>query len=432
MLTAEENELLTRVGPGTPMGELFRRFWLPIFLAQELPEADGPPIRTRILGEDLVAFRDTNGTVGIVGAFCPHRRAPLFFGRNEECGLRCVYHGWKFDASGACVDMPSEPAESNFKDKVSVKAYPTTELGGVVWVYMGPPDLRPSSPPRLGWTEPGLARRSAVKWFQECNWLQGVEGDIDTAHISYLHGRRPQPGDAPQAGGPPSRDGQPKLTALDTDYGMVYGGRRRTESGDFYWRVTQWMLPMYSSIPQGPGAQTGWIPVDDHHCIRYNFGWNPDPNAAVASPVQSFDPKIVQVPGEWGTFTFPDGGVIDTYLPAENKRNLYNRDLALMRGGHYTGIISIPNQDRAMTEGMSYVCDRSQEHLGTTDIAVIAARRRLLALVRDLQNGQEPYAASHPEIFKPRALGIVSNESDLQSLLTNHINEVQMAGLAWR
>src|ERR671938_180078 len=122
MLTVEENEYLTRTGPGTPMGELFRRFWIPAFLASELPEKDGPPLRTRILGEDLVAYRDSNGKVGMVEAFCPHRRAPLFFGRNEECGLRCVYHGWKFDATGACVDMPSEPPESDFKSKVRIGA----------------------------------------------------------------------------------------------------------------------------------------------------------------------------------------------------------------------------------------------------------------------------------------------------------------------
>jgi phenylpropionate dioxygenase-like ring-hydroxylating dioxygenase large terminal subunit len=146
MLKPEENERLCRVGPGTPMGALLRRYWLPAVLSEELPEADGAPVRVRMLGEDLIAFRDSNGEVGLVSAFCPHRRAPMFFGRNEECGLRCVYHGWKFDRNGTCVDMPSEPPDSLFKTKVTIDAYPTWEGAGMVWAYLGPPEHRPPVP----------------------------------------------------------------------------------------------------------------------------------------------------------------------------------------------------------------------------------------------------------------------------------------------
>src|ERR671928_1459507 len=185
MLTAKENERLTRVGRGTPMGTFLRRFWLPALLSDELPEADGDPIRTRTLGEDLVAFRDSNGSVGIVDAFCPHRRAPLFFGRNEEVGLRCVYHGWKFDTSGACVDMPSEPAESDFKDKVRVRAYPAREFGDTVWVYMGPGT--PPELPQMEWATVPSSHRRVAMWIVECNWLQVLEGNVDTAHVSFLH-----------------------------------------------------------------------------------------------------------------------------------------------------------------------------------------------------------------------------------------------------
>ncbi|MDE2901105.1 MAG: Rieske 2Fe-2S domain-containing protein, partial [Chloroflexota bacterium] len=138
MLSQHDNELITKTGPGTPMGEYLRRYWVPALLSRELPEPDCPPVRLKIMCEELVAFRDTNGDVGIVDNYCPHRRASLFFGRNEECGIRCVYHGWKFDINGDCVDMPSEPAESNFKDKVKIKAYPAEDWGGFIWVYMGP------------------------------------------------------------------------------------------------------------------------------------------------------------------------------------------------------------------------------------------------------------------------------------------------------
>jgi len=240
MLSFSDNEILTRTGPETPMGALFRRFWHPVLLAEELPEPDGPPVRLRVLGEDLVAFRDTNGTVGILDAFCPHRRAGLFFGRNEQCGLRCVYHGWKFDVHGNCVDMPSEPPNSNFKDKVKTKAYPAIEYGGCIWIYMGPPDKQ-SALPHLEWTRVPATHLVLSHWIQECNYMQAVEGEIDSAHVSWLH--------APlQVESSPFRgrfnnailtDGAPQLTVKPTDYGFCYGARRDVDNGEYYWRVTQ-------------------------------------------------------------------------------------------------------------------------------------------------------------------------------------------------
>src|SRR3569833_735334 len=175
MLSQADNELLTRVGPGTPLGELFRRFWLPVLLPSELPQPDSDPIRVRILGEDLVAFRDSNSKVGFIQNNCPHRGASLFFGRNEEAGLRCVYHDWKFDVTGTCVDMPNEPAESDFKDKVTVTAYPCEEAGGVVWVYMGPPEKKPMLP-CLEWMFVPPEQRVVSRYIQENNWVQGLEG----------------------------------------------------------------------------------------------------------------------------------------------------------------------------------------------------------------------------------------------------------------
>src|ERR671937_275405 len=186
MLKQEENELITRVGPGTPMGNLMREYWVPAMLSSELPAPDCDPVRVMLLGEQLIAFRDTSGKVGLIQNNCPHRGASLFFGRNEENGLRCVYHGWKFDAQGNCVDMPNEPAESDFKTKVRARAYATQERGGIVWTYMGPkrappplPDLEANMLPDGAWQVGAIQR--------ECNWLQALEGDIDTSHLGFLH-----------------------------------------------------------------------------------------------------------------------------------------------------------------------------------------------------------------------------------------------------
>ncbi len=376
-----------------------------------------------------MAYRDTNGKVGMVDAFCPHRRAPMFFGRNEECGLRCVYHGWKFDETGACVDMPSEPAESNFKDKVHIKAYPTYEVGGLVWVYMGPSDKMPSRPPMIEWTEVPPARRRILKWFHESNYLQGIEGDIDTAHIGFLH-RDDRP-DAPRfprgANGldPASEealqrrqaDRHPKLTVIETDYGMAYSGRRTTPAGNYYWRVTQWMLPSFSLIPAvGQRGATAWVPVDDHHCVRYSIGLNPDADLNMTG-AGGIAPGISQ------QFKLPDGTVIDTMIPHGTKENTYGLNRAMQKAGHYSGIDGIPMQDKAMIEGMGYICDRTEEHLGTSDLAVIATRRRLIRLAKELQEGHEPYAATHPEIYRVRPLDLLSSEPDMERLMEQHAQE---------
>ncbi|MFI5265832.1 MAG: Rieske 2Fe-2S domain-containing protein [Chloroflexota bacterium] len=423
MLTAEENDLLTRVGPGTPMGALFRRFWMPAFLADELPEPDGAPIRIRLLGEDLVAFRDSNGRIGAIDAYCAHRRAPLFFGRNEACGLRCAYHGWKYDVEGICVDMPSESPESNFRDKLRLKAYPCREYGGVVWVYMGPADKVPELP-RLEWAELAASRRTISYWINQANWLQGMEGDIDTSHVSYLHSRL-KPDTGMGVVRPEGRvDGAPRLSVQDTDAGFAYGGRRTLPEGRYYWRVTQWLLPAFSLIPaySQPKSCTGWMPVDDHHTLRFSFLFNAE--GPMAAPVAGR-----ATPREWGPFELPDGGVIDTWIPEQRKRNLYGLDRQRQRTDNYSGIEGISTQDRAMTEGMGYVCDRTQEHLGTSDVAIIAARRRLLRMVRDLQQGIEPYVASHGDLYRVRALDVISDESELPALLESNAEQLQAPAL---
>ena len=231
MLTAAENERVTRVGPGTPMGNVMRRYWQPAALSSELPENDGAPLRVRLLGEDLIAFRDSAGKVGLVDAFCPHRRAPMFFGRNEECGLRCVYHGWKFDRSGACVDMPSEPPDSLFKTKVTIAAYPAWEGGGIVWTYMGPPGTAPA-PPDYEWMRAPATHAMVSKTFEHCNWLQAMEGGLDTAHSTFLHNNRLGDNTVLR-----TRDGAPRIEVEKNEYGYRYASLRNLGADGAYVRI---------------------------------------------------------------------------------------------------------------------------------------------------------------------------------------------------
>jgi phthalate 4,5-dioxygenase len=425
MLSARDNELLTRVGPGTPMGDLLRRFWLPALLSRELPEPDGDPIRTRTLGEDLVAFRDSTGQVGIMDAFCPHRRAPLFFGRNEDCALRCVYHGWKFDTHGECVDMPNEPPESTFKDRIRIKSYPTAEVGGVVWIYMGPPEHQPAGPPQLPFTFVPEQERRQVKFLVEANWLQCLEGELDTVHVSFLHNVFADDGtglmNLVREDGY-TNDRHPRLFVVDTPYGFCYGGRRAQAAGDYYWRVTQFLLPIFALIPSASGYASGatiWMPIDDNHCWRLLLSGSRVPGSLPSSNGSRLPPRPV-LPTESGTFRFPDGMEIDTLLPTYRRKNLYGMDRQVQRKVSFTGMPFIPTQDQAMTEGMGPICDRTQEHLGTTDVAIIHMRRLMMRLVTDLQRGIEPPAATHPELYRVRPLDVVSENAELPAVLDEY------------
>src|ERR1700678_720665 len=287
MLTPADNQRLTRVGPGTPMGTLLRRYWLPALLSEEVAEPDGGPVRVRLLGEDLIAFRDTDGAVGLVSAFCPHRRAPMFFGRNEECGLRCVYHGWKFDRTGACVDMPSEPPDSLFKTKVTIEAYPTWEGGGMMWTYMGPRDLQPP-PPDHELVRAPANHRYVSKMFEDCNYLQALEGGIDPTHATILHNVK--------IGDRSFLNKYDELVAsLDietTDYGFTYAGIR--SHTDFDWiRVYHWIMPSYhmrgsvAGLFNKPGQIPTinghiWVPIDDYKSLVFTSTPSADPSQPIS------------------------------------------------------------------------------------------------------------------------------------------------------
>jgi phthalate 4,5-dioxygenase len=403
MLSREDNELLTRIGPGTPMGELMRRYWLPALLSSEIPTPDCPPIRVRLLGEDLLAFRDTRGAVGLLEAACPHRGASLFFGRNEDCGLRCVYHGWKFDVSGQCVEMPNEPAESDFKHKVRAVAYPCQERNGVVWTYLGPAELQPGFP-ELEWATVPPEQSYGSKRLQECNWAQAMEGGIDSSHISFLH--RDKDRDDPtltRKGSAATKyitgDGAPQFEIVPTEYGMLIGARRKAEEDSHYWRITQWIFPWYTMIPAAGDIPIGghaWVPIDDEHTWTWSFNWHP------SRPFSDEELSTMQAGMGIHCELIPG-----TFRPVRNKSNDYGIDRDWQASGRsFTGIKGLSEQDAGIQESMGPIFDRSRERLGSTDAAIIQARRRLLTAASDLQKGIDPPALD-PAGYRVRSAGLL-------------------------
>jgi phthalate 4,5-dioxygenase len=401
MLRAADNEILTRVGPGTLMGDLLRRYWTPACLSAEVAGAGGAPVRVRLLGEDLVAFRDTGGRVGLVQENCPHRGASLFFGRNEGDALRCVYHGWAFDAGGRCVDMPSEPAP--FCEKVRMRAYPAHESGGIVWAYLGP---REAMTPFRDFGTDGLdaADFIASKQHATCNWVQAMEGNLDTAHISHLH-QFDQVDDIPDDGsdkpGYPSNamswkfwrhDRAPRLEVDDTWYGYRYAGIRTTPGGHAHVRVTAYAIPystMVASIPFSSG-QGLFIPIDDENCWRYFLAPKArlNPRGLGGANLFSLAPFTTPVSGGQGS------GIVPRHYTAGNNYQI-DRVAQMAPGtGIFSGVADFVSQDLMVTESMGPVYDRAQEQLGSTDKAISRMRHILLTAAKDLAEGKEPPAVA--------------------------------------
>ena len=409
MLSQHDNETLTKVGPGTPMGDLMREYWIPAMLSTELPGPDCDPVRIRLLCEDLIAFRDTNGEVGLVDNFCPHRRASLFFGRNEECGLRCVYHGWKFDVNGDCVDMPSEPEESNFKGKVKLKAYKLTERNGMLWAYMGPRQELPPLPD----IEPNMMEENIVSaGLRNCNFMQALEGDIDTVHLSYLHLGKlsvedTTPGSFDYYN---QRDKRPYYKVLETDYGTMYGAYRPAEENSYYWRIAQFMMPFYTIPPEGRlGEKIGvrcWVPVDDNHTMFTSMSIR-NTNSTMSRKTADGKP-VAGLGGPGSVNMVPNGtGWLERWRYEPNKENDYFIDREVQREKSFTGIVGIHIQDQAITESMGYTSDRQNERLGTSDGMVIKTRQRLIKAARALQEGVPAPALDHPELYQVRSGGVI-------------------------
>jgi len=398
MLRPDENHRLTRVEPGTPAGDMLRRYWQPILLSQELPEADGAPLRVRVLGEDLIAFRDTNGDVGVVDAFCPHRRAPLFFGRNEECGLRCVYHGWKFDRHGDCVDMPSEPAGTPLQARVKLTAYPAIEKGGLVWTYMGPKATVPP-PPDYEWLRAPPTHCYVSKTYEDCNFLQALEGGLDTAHSSFAHNN-----DIGNRSMPRSRDTAPRLDVETTDYGYRYISTRRQDGREDYVRVYQYIMPaqqMRGSLIKIEGGKSNkprfdghiWVPIDDTSTYVYNMIYGYDENV----PLE----RDFVLDQESRAGRGPEHHIPGTFRLKQNASNDYLIDRQVQKTQTFTGIEGVNTQDYALQEGMGPIVDRSKEFLGTSDKAIVAMRRLLMQAIDTVAEGGTPPGvdpASHGRI----------------------------------
>ncbi|MDQ3529074.1 MAG: Rieske 2Fe-2S domain-containing protein [Actinomycetota bacterium] len=417
MLAKELNEVITRTGPDTKMGGVFRRYWLPALLSEEVPEADCPPVRVRMLGEDLVAYRDSTGQVGLVGAFCPHRRAPMFFARNEEAGLRCVYHGWKFDVGGNCVDLPSEPPGSVFKQKVNIAAYPTWEGGGLVWAYLGPRAEIPPTPD-YEWLRAPATHQRVSKTLENANYMQALEGGIDTAHSSFVHNN-----DMDNARRLKSIDVHPTLEVERTDYGFRYAGIRNVAHDRQYVRAYQFFAPNMQmrarvidengdprSIPTLRGHI--WVPIDDEWTMVYNWVCSTDPNAPMSDEAWARHEKSAG--------RGPDDFIPGTYRLKSNLSNDYYVDRELQRTKTYTGIKGLNTQDFAVQEGMGPIVDRSLEHLGTSDRAIIVARRMLLEAVDRVAEGLQPPGVDPDSYRDVRAAeALIKNDERWQDAMSD-------------
>jgi phthalate 4,5-dioxygenase oxygenase subunit len=389
MLTAEENTLLTRVTGNAPMGQMMRRYWVPACLSEEVAEPGGAPVRTQIYGDRLVVFRDSEGKLGVVDERCPHRLASLALGRNEEGGLRCIYHGWKFNTAGACMDMPTEPGEHGFRDRMKLKSYPVHEAGGMVWTYLGPAEAQPKFP-EYDWMKLPRNQYATVKVGERVNYAQAIEGAIDSSHSWFLHQgiiwdwkKRAEI----------SMDTSPKMYAEDTGYGFRYAAVRvptKNPDTEKYVRVTIFLVPFTAFIPR-PLEKTQnahiqvFVPVDDERTIFYGVFFSQD-----GSPVDEAETRRKHhlVPGvdldrNWYKFA--------------NEENWFNQDREAMKNGSWTGINGFSNQDMACQESMGPIVDRTAEHLGTSDIAIIRMRKRMLEAVGLFQEGK-PLIGLDPEL----------------------------------
>ncbi|MFL5046826.1 MAG: Rieske 2Fe-2S domain-containing protein [Xanthobacteraceae bacterium] len=379
MLRAQQNELVSQAGPGTPVGQLFRSYWIPALLSEELPENECPPVRVKLLSERLLAFRDTQGRYGLIDEFCAHRGVSLWFGRNEDSGLRCPYHGWKYDVTGQCIEVPSEPVESGFCNKIKLKSYPLIERGGVLWTYMGPAEKQPPLPEWEFATVPPEQSFMSKRW-QECNWLQALEGGIDSSHVSFLH-RSDLEADPLFKGAKGNKynlsDSQPFFEVVESPGGLYIGARRNAENGNYYWRITQWVMPSFTMIPpRGDHPVHGhfWVPIDDENCWAWNFDYRPNRALTAAELNAMHEGQGIHakcIPG--------------TFRPLANKDNDYLMDHAAQKAGKtFSGIEGFAMQDASLQESMGPIVDRTKENLVSTDNGIIMARHRLMRAAKAL------------------------------------------------
>lgn len=410
MLSHADNEKLVRVGPDTPMGKLFRLYWIPFYLSKDL-KPDGQPKRVKLLCEDLVTFRATDGKVGLIANACAHRGAPMMYARNEDCGLRCIYHGWKYDVTGAVVDMPAEPARSRYKEKVRIKAYPCVERNGVIWTYMGA-EKEPPPLPKMEWNLVPEENVNLSLRIQECNWLQALEGEIDSAHAPILHGRIDNQGSINQWVA--KKDLRPTFECIRQNFGTSIAARRRFDETTLYWRVNQFVMPFYSLVPPQSKfpdlSGHAWVPMDDENTICLMFSYH---------PTQSLLPKTRQIfeeghdgreTGHASKHAFlqksPSTPYADFWTRFSPESN-FAFDYASQQTTWFSGLPGLWVQDAACQTGISPVYDRTQEHLCSSDTGIIMTRRYLLeAQTAYAERGIEPVGVKDPDVFMVRAVSL--------------------------
>jgi phthalate 4,5-dioxygenase oxygenase subunit len=402
VLKPELNELVTQTGPGTPMGDMFRCYWIPALLAEELPSNDCPPVRVKLLSERLLAFRDSEGNYGLIDEFCAHRGVSLWFGRNEQGGIRCPYHGWKYDVNGQCTEVPSEPKESGFCDRIKLKSYPLIKIGDVLWTYMGPADKQPPHPEWEFSLVPS-EQTFTSKRLQECNWLQAMEGGIDSSHVSWLHSGNLN-SDPLFKGAKGNQynlsDAKPFFEVSDSEGGLFIGARRNAEAGHYYWRVTPWVMPSFTMVPpRGDHPVHGhfWIPIDDENCWAWSYDYHP-------TRALTKEERDAMIAGKGIHVAYVPG----TYRPLANKDNDYLMDREAQRKGiTYSGVEGIAMQDASLQESMGPIIDRSKENLVSTDNGIIMARHRLIKAAKALRDKGVTPPGVDPKHHRVRSAAMV-------------------------
>ncbi|MBX9824609.1 MAG: aromatic ring-hydroxylating dioxygenase subunit alpha [Xanthobacteraceae bacterium] len=408
-------ETLVRTGPGTLMGNLIRRYWVPALLSSEIAEPDGPPVRVKILSERLLAFRDTNGRVGLVSEFCRHRGASLFLGRNEECGIRCSYHGWKYDISGRCVDLPSTPEAAS---KVSITAYPCVERAGIVWAYMGPKDKQPA-PPEIEWCLLPESHRFVSKRLQECNYLQAFEGGIDSSHVAWVHRyemdvdpmhKRSKANDIIK------RSSNVVFQIEEVPSGLLIFARREADPASYYWRITQYLFPWFTLIPPFGDHPLGghmWIPIDDENCWAWSINFLP------SQPLEDDERKEMEA-GKGIHVEYIPG----TFRPKANRDNDWLIDrTAQKEKKSYSGVAGFSIQDASLQESMGPIQNHAEEYLMPTDRAIVLARRLLHRSAVDLEKGIEPPAVDAPSQRVRSAAVILDKSVDVKEWARLNLND---------
>ena len=401
MLKKELNDLVTQTGPGTAMGNLFRRYWHPALLSEQLPGPDCEPVRLELLSEKMLAFRDTEGKLGLIDEFCAHRGVSLWFGRNEQNGIRCPYHGWKYDVNGNCTEVPSEPT-SGYCERIKLKSYPLVERGGVIWVYMGPADKQPPLPE---WEFATLPKEHSYmsKRVQASNWLQALEGGIDSSHVSFLHSAslsRDPLFKGAKGNQYNLNDLSPVFEVVEAEGGLLVGARRNAEDDQYYWRITPWVMPSFTMVPpRGDHPVHGhfWVPINDHACWTWSFDYHPTRALTTA--------EVDAMKGGASIHVLVD----KDYVPLQRMDNDYLMDRKAQREGSlYSGIEGIGMQDASLQESMGAIQDRTKENLVSTDNGIIMARQRLIKAARALaENPDFALPGLDPEHQKVRSVAML-------------------------